>query len=101
MSQRIVFSGQHDSRFPANTGHSPRAVSMLAHRLRRWPNIETALGECPVFAGLLGNFFVGTEKIEWEFLVFRTYNIRKYSVMEWDLVNINTIHQIGRTYRPT
>ena len=24
---------------------------MLAHRLRRWPNIETALGECPVFAG--------------------------------------------------
>ena len=23
---------------------------MLAHRLRRWPNIETALGECPVFA---------------------------------------------------
>ena len=36
---------------PANTGHSPNAVSMLAHRLRRWPNIETALGECPVFAG--------------------------------------------------
>ena len=34
-----------------NTGHSPKAVSMLAHRLRRWPNIETALGECPVFAG--------------------------------------------------
>ena len=34
---------------PANTGHSPDAVSMLAHRLRRWPNIETALGECPVF----------------------------------------------------
>ena len=24
---------------------------MLAHRLWRWPNIETALGECPVFAG--------------------------------------------------
>ena len=24
---------------------------MLAHRLRRWPNIGTALGECPVFAG--------------------------------------------------
>ena len=23
---------------------------MLAHRLRRCPNIETALGECPVFA---------------------------------------------------
>ena len=35
----------------ANTGHSPNAVSMLAHRFRSWPNIETALGECPVFAG--------------------------------------------------
>ena len=37
---------------PANTRHSPTAVSMLAHRLRRWPNIETALCECPVFAGI-------------------------------------------------
>ena len=27
------------------------AVSMLAQRRRRWANIETALGECPVFAG--------------------------------------------------
>ena len=26
---------------------------MLAHHLRRWPNIETALGERPVFAGIL------------------------------------------------
>ena len=24
---------------------------LLAHRLRRWPNIETALSECPVFGG--------------------------------------------------
>ena len=24
---------------------------MLVRYLRRWPNIETALGECPVFAG--------------------------------------------------
>ena len=31
---------------PANTRHSPNAVSMLAHRLRRWPNIETALSVC-------------------------------------------------------
>ena len=38
---------------PANTGHSSNAVSMLAQRLRRWPNIETALDECPVFAGAL------------------------------------------------
>ena len=39
---------------PGNTGNSPNAVSMLAHRLRRWRNIETALGECPVFAGKPG-----------------------------------------------
>ena len=25
---------------------------MLGHRLRRWPNIETALGECPLFPGV-------------------------------------------------
>ena len=36
---------------PANTTHSPNAVSLLVHRLRRWPNIETALGECLAFAG--------------------------------------------------
>ena len=36
---------------PANTGHSPNAVPMLAHRLRRWSSIETSLGECAVFAG--------------------------------------------------
>ena len=39
--------------FPANTRTSPNAVSMLAHRLRTWLNIETALGECLVFAGLI------------------------------------------------
>ena len=33
-----------------NMWYSPNTVSMLALRLRRWPNIETALGECPVFA---------------------------------------------------
>ena len=36
--------------FPANTGHLPNAVSMLTYRFRRWPIIETTLGECPVFA---------------------------------------------------
>ena len=54
------------SNVPANTGHSPNAVSMLAHRLRRWPNIETALGECPVFAGIttasLSYKFVDTKR---------------------------------------
>ena len=44
---------------PANTGHSPKAVSMLAHRLWRWPNIETALGECPVFAGVFAEVCSG------------------------------------------
>ena len=38
---------------PANTGHSPNAVSMLGQHRRRCVNIETALGECPVFAGML------------------------------------------------
>ena len=37
-------------RIPANKGHSPNAVLMLHHRLQRWPNIETALGECTVSA---------------------------------------------------
>ena len=36
---------------PANTGHSHNAVSMLGQRRRRWTNIDTALGECPVFTG--------------------------------------------------
>ena len=35
---------------PANTGHTLNAVSMLGQRRRRWANIETALGGCPVFA---------------------------------------------------
>ena len=35
---------------PANTCHLPNAVSMLAQRLWRWPDIKTVLGDCPVFA---------------------------------------------------
>ena len=38
---------------PANTRHSPNAISMLGQRRGRWANIETALGECLVFAGKL------------------------------------------------
>ena len=34
----------------ANTWHSPNAVSMLTHSLRRWPVIETALGVYIVFS---------------------------------------------------
>ena len=26
---------------------------MLAHRLRRWPNIEPTHGQCPVFTGFV------------------------------------------------
>ena len=33
----------------AKTWNSPNAVLMLTHSLRRWPVIETALGDCTVF----------------------------------------------------
>ena len=39
-----------DADNPANTRLLPNAVLMLGHRLRRWPNINTALGNCLVFA---------------------------------------------------
>ena len=42
-----------DAYYHANTGHSPNAVSMLGQRRRRRANIETALGECVVFAGFI------------------------------------------------
>ena len=35
----------------SNTSHWPIAVSMLGHRLRRWPNIEPAMGECLMVTG--------------------------------------------------
>ena len=38
---------------PANTEHLPNVVLMLGQRRRRWANIETAFGECPVFAGIV------------------------------------------------
>ena len=34
----------------ANTWQSPNAVSILTHRLRRWPDIETALGDRTTFS---------------------------------------------------
>ena len=36
---------------PANASFWPNAVSILAHRQRRWTNIETTLGRVFVFAG--------------------------------------------------
>ena len=38
---------------PASTTLWPNAVVMLAHRLRRWPNITTTLGQRLLFAGFL------------------------------------------------
>ena len=49
----ICWTGAGDAVSPAKTAHSPNAVSMLGQRQRRWPNIETALGEQLVFAGIL------------------------------------------------
>ena len=42
---------QSSNAIPANTGHWPCARSMLAHHLRRWPNIEPAHGQCPCLQG--------------------------------------------------
>ena len=50
-NQRLGHTWLIIAAYPANMRHSSNAVLMLGHRLRRWPNIETALGECPVFAG--------------------------------------------------
>ena len=44
--------------YPANTGHSNNAVSMLGQRRRRWANIETILGECHVFAWYCFSHFI-------------------------------------------
>ena len=43
--------GSPSSAVPTNTRHSLKVGSMLAHRLRRWANIEPTLGESLVFAG--------------------------------------------------
>ena len=40
-----------------NTGQSPNAVPMLGQRRRLWVNIETALGECHVFADVLAQVY--------------------------------------------
>ena len=34
----------------------------VGHRLRRWPNIETALGECLVFAAIIGWFIAASNR---------------------------------------
>ena len=42
-------------KLPSNTKHWPNAGLMLDQRLRRWPNIKPALGQCFVFAGRRGS----------------------------------------------
>ena len=37
-------------RFNVGPASQPIAGSMQVNRIRRWPNIETELGDCPVFA---------------------------------------------------
>ena len=37
-------------RFNVGPASQPIAGSMPFNRIRRWPNIETGLGDCPVFA---------------------------------------------------
>ena len=44
---------------------------MLAHRLQRWSNIETALGECPVFAGLVRT----TQQTHESMVAYRWFNV--------------------------
>ena len=39
--------------FPANMRHWANVSSLLAHRLRRWPNNKTTLAQRFMFAGLL------------------------------------------------
>ena len=60
---------------PENTGHSPNAVSMLGQRRRRCANIETALGECPVYTPRI--FFKVIRFSVYDFLV-NIYYIRQY-----------------------
>ena len=64
--------------YPANTGYSHNAVSMLAHRPRRWPNIETALGEWPVFAGILPINLSVQKGRHLQFLFTKTVNLLVY-----------------------
>ena len=49
---RNMISSYHMNYTSQQTRYSPNAVLIMVHRLRRWPNIETALGEYPVFAGI-------------------------------------------------
>ena len=49
--QLITPCHEHQHRDAANTRHSADVVSMLCHRLRRWPNIDPTFAQSLVFAG--------------------------------------------------
>ena len=51
LRQLITPCHEHQHRDAANTRHSANVVSMLCHRLRRWPNIDPTLAQSLVFAG--------------------------------------------------
>ena len=45
-----VFLKAYNSKHPANTRYWANVASMLAHRLRRWPNMKPTLAQCLMFA---------------------------------------------------
>ena len=51
----VVSDNRKDLISNADTRHPPNVVPMLGQRRRRLTNIETALGECLVFAGIATN----------------------------------------------
>ena len=54
LDERVLFTGwihQGWVTHPVNMRRSPNVDLMLAHRLRRWPNIKSTLGKRFVFAG--------------------------------------------------
>ena len=50
ISRWYYLDGMTPSTIPENTTQLPNVCTMLAHRLRRWPNIGQTLGSCVVFA---------------------------------------------------
>ena len=64
---------------------------MLAHRLRRWPNIETALGEYPVFAGksTLGLVFTSILRMIWIIIIHWILS-SKHEALNQCLFNVGT-----------
>ena len=68
------------SYIPANRKHSHKVGSMLAHRLRRWSNIEPTLGECLVFAGMpcLYGAHVNTRKADSHVGLYMCHLITRY-----------------------